>query len=50
MSLFLEMEKGWVMSFFSLALLLKLLKMGKEAVGLLSFFPVKWDFKKCFWI
>ena len=46
MSLFLEMEKGWVVSFFSLALLLKLLKMRKEAVGLFNFFPVKWDFKK----
>lgn len=38
MSLFLEMEKGWVVSFFSLALLFKLLKMRKEAMGLFFFF------------
>ena len=49
MSLFLEMEKGWVVSFFSLALVFKLLKMRKEAVGLF-FFLVKGDLKKIFWI
>lgn len=48
MSLFLEMEKGWVVSFFSLALLLKLLKMRKEAMGLFNFFPVKCDLKNGF--
>lgn len=47
MSLFLEMEKGWVVSFFSLALVFKLLKMRKEAVGLF-FFSSKRRFKKNF--
>lgn len=45
MSLFLEMEKGWVVSFFSLALLFKLLKMRKDAMGLSFFFPSKRRFK-----
>lgn len=48
MSLFLEMEKGWVVSFFSLALVFKLLKMRKEAVGLFFFFSSKRRFKKNF--
>ena len=49
MSLFLEMEKGWVVSFFSLALLFKLLKMRKEAMGLFFFFfPSKRRFKNFF--
>lgn len=51
MSLFLEMEKGWVVSFFSLALLFKLLKMRKEAMGLFFFFSlVKGDLKNFLWI
>lgn len=50
MSLFLEMEKGWVVSFFSLALLFKLLKMRKDAMGLFFFPLVKGDLNFFFWV